>query len=186
MTTTNKTISQALARQNFDYNAKTGDLIWKRRLIPEGATKLQARAIKAFNTKYAGKVAGCINGDGYRVTAFNGKPYLAHRVVWAWHYGSPEADLDHKDGDRLNNRIKNLRPCDHAGNAFNKKTPCHNQSGVKGIHTRVTASGKVVYIAQIMTNGKYKYLGTWPTLETAAAVRWGAAKALHGQFARAA
>jgi len=71
-----------------------------------------------------------------------------HRIIAFCFIGdfdinNPEEEIDHIDGNGLNNAVDNLRTCSGAGNDQNK----HN---VKGY--RKTTSGK--YVAQIMINGR--------------------------------
>lgn len=97
----------------LDYNPKTGIFTWKPPL--EGHKRYRAR--------WAGKRAfTSIQTAGYFVTSIDNCQYLAQRVAWAmYHREWPEYDMciDHIDGDRLNNRIENLRKVTHAqNNAF--------------------------------------------------------------------
>ena len=56
-----------------------------------------------------GDVAGTLHSEGYTQIQIGGVCYLAHKLVWLWHHGQmPEGYLTHRDGDRTNNRIKNL------------------------------------------------------------------------------
>lgn len=63
-----------------------------------------------------GTWAGYSHPDGYYRVKFNGKVYRAHCLVWLIHHGEiPEGfEVDHKDTDKLNNKLSNLRlatPC---------------------------------------------------------------------------
>ena len=52
------------------------------------------------------------------------KPYLVHRIIWAWFYGeTPEHGYDvcHKDDDPTNNSIDNLQVLSHGDNIRNRK-----------------------------------------------------------------
>ena len=71
----------------------------------------------------AGDVAGCVVDDGYAVVNFNGKRKQCHEIVWELHYGPvPEGlEIDHKDGQRSNNAVENLRLVSRELNARNKK-----------------------------------------------------------------
>ncbi len=65
-----------------------------------------------------------------------------HRVVFAVHHRELYELIDHRDGDRLNNDIGNLRPATRVQNAANSK---HNnrplpKSGVRNVYP--TVSGK--------------------------------------------
>lgn len=88
-------------RSVLDYDAYTGDLIWRYRPTAGGS----------FNTRFAGTVAGCVNQYGYIVLTLRGRTHFAHRVAWLHYYGAaPGGDLlDHIDRDRTNNAIANLR-----------------------------------------------------------------------------
>ena len=49
------------------------------------------------------------------------------------HYGTLPKYIDHIDGNRLNNRIENLRACTATENLCNSKTRSDNISGTKGV-----------------------------------------------------
>lgn len=128
----------------------------------------------------AGTEAGTVNPRGYRAVFVRGKLYLAHRVVWALHHGEfPLAALDHINGDKLDNRIENLRPCSVAQNQFNRGRTKNNKSGFKG----VSRHGKR-WVATISANGHFRRLGSFDTREAAHAAYTAAALRLHGEFAR--
>lgn len=114
-----------------------------------------------WNTRYAGKQAGTVvmNGDGneYIQIAINGKMYFAHRVAWAIFYGVwPEKGIDHRDGDGLSNRIKNLRDIGPLLNNRNMKRNRNNISGVNGV-CRVSRRRR--WQAQIQISGINYFLG---------------------------
>ena len=86
--------------------------------------------------------------------------------------------IDHIDGNTLDNRKANLRLCTHAENTKNKKK--RNGKQFIGIHFE-KSSGK--WRAEIMSNYKTTFLGRYNTAEAAAKARDEAAKELHGEFA---
>lgn len=67
---------------------------------------------------------------GYlRVFVF-GKYYKAHRLAWFYVYAKwPSDQIDHKDGNKANNIIDNLRDVNQALNMLNKTKP-HKQNGI--------------------------------------------------------
>lgn len=92
---------------------------------------------------------GYDNSTGYMRTMFNKKRYKTHRLIWIYHYGdiSSNMQIDHINGNRIDNRIENLRVVNNQKNSFNS----HNTKGYS------IKNGK--YQAEIKINGKSKYLG---------------------------
>ena len=69
----------------------------------------------------AGKVAGSLTKYGYWVVKLERKQYRAHRLAWFIAHGVwPIGEVDHINGDRLDNRLANLRVVDRAGNSQNQ------------------------------------------------------------------
>lgn len=89
-------------------------------------------------------------------------------------------DIDHIDGNRLNNQKSNLRICSHNENMYNRKLYSNNKSGYKGVAQR--SSGH--YEARIRVNNRVICLGTYLTAELAAEVYDRAAIEYHGKFAK--
>lgn len=120
-----------------------------------------------------------VDDSGYQVVSVGGKRYLAHRLAWFYVHGEwPDGHIDHKDGDRLNNAISNLRIATPAQNAHNSQTPISNKSGVKG----VSFSGGS-WTAQVAVNRKPVFMKRFKTKEEAEkAVRIARIEA-HGEFA---
>jgi hypothetical protein len=103
---------------------------------------------------------------------------LLHRSI----LGLPVGVIcDHRDGNGLNNRRKNLRIASTAENTRNQRRASHNTSGVKGVSLDAT-SGK--WRAMIRAGGKQKNLGRFFTLEAAARAYAKASAELHGEFGR--
>lgn len=89
------------------------------------------------------------------------------------------SSVDHRDGDRLNNRRANLRECSQRENAKNTRLAKNNTSGFKGVST--TAEGR--WRARITVDRKEIRLGVFDTREEAAAAYDRAALQMHGEFA---
>lgn len=91
-------ITKEILRSKLDYNENTG--IFTR------------TATTGIGDRYKkGEVAGGKHqASGYIYVSINGKPFLAHRMAWLYMYGHmPSGELIHINGDRTDNRIKNLK-----------------------------------------------------------------------------
>lgn len=171
---TKPNIAPELLRQLLSYDPKTGRLTWRERdlsLFPNPGWG------QRWNARYAGTPAGdTIDGKGYRVIKLFNKQYLAHRVCWAIHYGAwPTQIVDHRNHDRSNNRIRNLRACSRSVNQRNQSDHGRNTSG----HIGVTFNkGANKWAAFIRINGKQKHLGFFVDIADAAASRKAAERKL--------
>lgn len=112
----------------------------------------------------------------------DGKQYLAHRLAWLFVHGRwPMPEIDHINGDGLDNRLCNLREATRAQNSTNALAQKSNQIGLRGVHFH---PGAKRYRAQICKKNKTKHLGYFDTPEEAHAAYIAAAKILHGEFIR--
>lgn len=101
---------------------------------------------------------------------------LLHRVIM----GFPDMQVDHINGNGLDNRRCNLRLVTHSENQMNRKGPAKNgQSGVRGISFN-KAAGK--WVAYIGADGKHIHLGSFAEKDRAIAARAEAAAKIHGDF----
>lgn len=89
-------------------------------------------------------------------------------------------EIDHVDGNSLNNQRANLRACSHKENSRNKKFHSKNTSGFKGVTWH---KGERRWRAQIGVNYKKIVIGRFLTVEDAALAYDGAAKRFFGEFA---
>jgi len=117
----------------------------------------------------------------YRVTQDSGKQsyHALHREIMGLQSGDSR-EVDHIDGDGLNNQRANLRICSHAENTLNRRMSKRNTSGFKGV---TWSKCNRRWQAQIMIGGKQKWLGLYDSPEIAHAAYKAAADALHGEFA---
>jgi len=126
----------------LDYNPETGVFTWK----------VSRRWVKK------GTIAGTITSSGYRQIMVEGKRYCAHRLAWFFYYNEwPKGHLDHKDRDRANNRISNLRECTPRENGQNS-TRSRGSSKYQGV-TWYKKANK--WRARIRVNKKLIYLGSF-------------------------
>jgi len=109
-----------------------------------------------------------------------GKKYSVamHRVIAG---AMPGEDVDHVDGDGLNNRRANLRRCSTSQNMANIGARSDNALGVKGVYASRTP-GK--YTATIQHHGQSRHLGTFTSIADAKAAYDAAAQVAFGEFAR--
>lgn len=105
------------------------------------------------------------------------KSVYLHRVIM----GEPSLEVDHIDGDGLNNRRKNLREATSSQNKHNTGLRKNNSSGYKGV-TWDKKNSK--WQAQITLCRKVKKLGRFATPEEAYEAYCKASAELHGEFGR--
>lgn len=158
-------LNQERLKNLLDYNPDSGIFTWR---------------IGRSGTKGTGSVAG--NKDnGYIHIVIDGKKYRAHRLAWMFVYGKiPESDIDHINGVKDNNRIKNLREATKSENHHNSKLAKNNISGVKGVCWNKARSK---WQAQIKINRKSKYLGLFEDINEADIAVKEARLKFHKQFA---
>lgn len=129
----------------------------------------------------AGQVVGTVDGKGYLHVSVKKVFIRLHRLAWFLVKGAVPAQLDHRDNDKRNNRIGNLRPCTCRGNAGNASVQKNNTSGYRGVSFNARSQK---WHAQIKINGKQTYLGRRDTPEEAYKLYVRAAKKHFGSFAK--
>ena len=150
-----KHISLDLINEFFE--VKNSKLIWKTN---------KANCIKI------GDEAGSLGNKGYRQVTINGKIYRAHRIIYMIYHNMEipiENQIDHIDGNKLNNSIENLRLVTNQENHFNR-------TKAKG-YTWCKNAKK--FLSRIGVNGKYKHLGSFDTKDEARDAYLKAKKELH-------
>lgn len=157
-----KMLTQDRLKELLDYDEHTGIFTW---IVSRGKCK-------------AGSVAGIIHPSGYILIGVCWKKYLAHRLAWAFAFGEfPSKDLDHKDGNRSNNAISNLREATRSENKQNMHIArIGNSTGLLGASYD---KQKNKYRAQICVNGKRKYIGLFETAKEAHAAYLSAKRYMH-------
>jgi hypothetical protein len=156
-------------REVLSYEPRTGVFRWR---------------IRLSRRNHVGDVAGTIATDGRRIIQIDSWHYKASRLAWFYHYGRwPESEVDHRDLDKSNDRIKNLREASSSQNAANVGRLSSNRSGFKGVSVR-SPKYPDRFKAQIRKDGKRYFLGYFDTAIKAHEAYAVAARKLHGPFAR--
>ena len=144
-----------------EYNPETGEMFRIRGIYPKTGVEFVKRELVTSR-----------NNRGYLWLKVFGKMYLVHRLVFLYMTGShPEGEVDHIDGDRLNNRWANLRDCDAFANSRNQGIRKDCTSGTRGVNYHSAGRGLKRWIARISHRGVRYHLGYYMTKEEAIAVR---------------
>ena len=152
------------ARQLVSYDEETGAITWL--VSRPGRCRI-------------GGLAGSVNAQGYVMLSLDGQRYCGHRVAWLHVHGCwPSGQIDHIDGDRSNNALRNLRDVPSGINSQNqRRARVTNRQGALGVGT-VAKTGK--YHARITVRGVTHGLGyAFNTIEEAHAAYVEAKRRLH-------
>ena len=124
-----------------------------------------------------------LSSDGYAVTNVRKEDgsrtkVRIHRMAMGLSFGD-KVDVDHIDGNKLNNHRRNLRICDTSENCQNQKLQKNNTSGYKGVYFDKKANK---WKSQIKHHGRNIHIGYYFTPEEAAQAYDVKARELHGEF----
>lgn len=135
--------------------------------------KWHAHQVRKTDKWYARRSAK-IDGKHHNVTM--------HRAILERHgFDLTGLDVDHLNGDGLDNRLNNLRPVTKAENAYNRRKSPGHTSKYKGVYFD---SERSKWRASIKVNGQTIQLGRYFTEEDAASAYNEAARWYFGGFAR--
>ena len=130
----------------FKYNRNTGKLFWRN------------HQNKATIKQFYGLEAGTKHIKGYKVIRLNDKNYYVHRLIYLIEYNKSPQFIDHIDGDRLNNKIKNLRSATKRINGQN-----FNRHRVGRLVGASFEKSRGLWSSQIHIKGKKIFLGRYET-----------------------
>lgn len=129
--------------EKLSYCPDTGAITWK---------------VRAGRAR-AGDEAGCVwtnKTNTYKQIRIEGKLRLAHRIAWEMYYGEePRGQIDHVNGDGLDNRIDNLRLVDNQANSKNSRLYSTSSTGVTGVTKHLGDK----YRASICLDGVTTHIG---------------------------
>jgi hypothetical protein len=150
-------LTYATANRVFSYDPTTGVLCWA---VSEGR-----------------RVAGVVLSNHFK---YEGVSYVRGRIIWLLMTGKwPEGIVDHRDGNNENSVWDNLRDVTYQQNQFNKvgygKYP-------KGVVFKADANRSKPWSARIRIDGKKVPIGSYATMEEAAAAYERVANSYQGEF----
>jgi hypothetical protein len=163
-------LTQEIIKELLHYDPDTGDFTWKERDLKWCSCLGEW---KRWNTRFAKTRAGGIfkdrSGKMYRYIGVFSKPYFAHRLAHLYMTGVAPVEVDHENGNGLDNRWINIqRSVTRQENGKNLRKLSSNTSGIAGVSWHSKA-GK--WQVSICADGKYKYLGLFSNIKEAATAR---------------
>ena len=158
------TLTAERCRELFEYDQDTGVLTWK---IPYG------RQMK-------GSVVGYIHPTGYRRVRVGTSEYRIHRIIFLWMTGHwPVNQVDHIDGDPLNNTWINLRDVTPTQNMHNMRLRASNRTGCPGVFF---IESKNYYRVRIRVAGERYHVGYFKHLNDAIQAAVAFREKHHGEY----
>ena len=140
----------------FDYCGITGILKWKED--------------RGYKVK-AGDIAGSVfynKKKRYMQVTINRSVYKLHRIIWKMVHNEYPEEIDHIDGNGLNNILSNLRKADSNINSRNKRLNSKNTSGQMGVFLN---KRNKKWVARIQSNYNVIYLGSFISFNEAVLCR---------------
>ncbi|AUR90719.1 hypothetical protein NVP1149O_65 [Vibrio phage 1.149.O._10N.286.55.A12] len=167
---TAKMPSKEYLQECLDYNSDTGIFTWKTRPVNHFVS---SHGYKVWNAKYAGKMAGSewvsFKGKKYLRISINKKHYKAHRLAFAiMGVNIDGIEIDHDDGNGLNNKWLNISKSDRNANMQNTRKRSDNTSGCTGVSWH---NPNKTWKARIYVNGKEKCIGYFKNKDDAVKAR---------------
>lgn len=139
-------LTQARLKELLHYDPETGVFTW---------------AAVVGSARPGDQASTFVNHYGYKLLRADRRSYAQHRLAWLYMTGSwPEAQVDHRNGQRDDNRWDNLRSATDAQN---------RQNMAKKRGTRATLQGVTWFprdqrwMARIGLNYKSHFLGYYDT-----------------------
>ena len=143
-------LSQEKLKSIFEYDPVTGVMRWK-----------ESRSNMIKNS-----IAGSIHSSGYKVVTIESGSYKMHRIIWIMLFDNiPNGFyIDHINGNKIDNRLENLRLATNSQNQQNRPAPKNSSSGYRGVtwHKQMQQ-----WMARIGHHGQRTTIGFFNTAEDA-------------------
>lgn len=175
-----KKFGQTLCRRHLLQMTRHGKVLGRTIYEPNEITLHDDYALVALYDKQGSHVSNCrislgsvsecskykwyVRPNGYVYGTVDGKKMQIHRFVMGGVVGEG-LEIDHIDGDPLNNTLSNLRIVTHQDNMRN----IHKDKTVGVNYNK--HNGQYKWIPRIMVDGKGVWLGAYETKDEAVAVR---------------
>jgi hypothetical protein len=129
-------LTQARLKELLHYDPETG---------------VFTRKFRWGESRDIGSVIGYKTDRGYVEIVLDSTKYRAHRLAWFYVHGVwPSAEIDHRDTDRANNRLTNLREATGFENHQNeRRARKNNKSGYLGVCWLSTAAHAAYLAAKV-------------------------------------
>lgn len=120
--------------------------------------------------------------SGYNRFKWMGRTWLEHRVIFFLRHGYFPKMVDHINGNKLDNRVENLRDAvERRNNTVNSKLRTDNSTGFRGVHNHKMCNGWVAQGSK--EDGSRVHLGTFTCIKEAALAYNHHAENTYGPFA---
>lgn len=116
----------------------------------------------------------------YVTTKIQGEHWCVHKLIYLYHYGVLPDNVDHINGDSLDNRIENLRPASTSENRMNCGKYSNNTSGTKNVSWHKAANK---WLVSLQVDNKTIRVGYFDDIELAELVAVEARTKYHGNYA---
>ena len=164
-------LTQEIARELIDLDKESGIMTWRIRGYKWFKSKGDCMT---WNRQNAGKEAFTIitesdsTGREYCKGSIFKRLYYKHRLIWFMVTGEWPNQIDHINGNSLNNSWANLRNVNNQENGKNAKRSKANKSGRIGV---CWATKDNAWRASIGVSGKTRFLGNFKTFDEACDAR---------------
>lgn len=141
-------------------------------------TKGKVALVDDEDYEYLMQNSWCYQNPGYAARRRNKTIQLMHRIIMKAKKGE---QVDHIDGNRLNNQRDNLRLVNNSQNSMNRSLQGNNTSGYKGVSW---SKEKRKWHSYITKNGKRTHIGYYACKHEAAKEHNKMALKVHGEYAK--